>query len=272
MTLKPWFLLLALATSGAALAQAAPPQEWTPPPMVPAGPPPMPPPEPTAAPALPGTPPPPVLLPAPPQGPAVGTPYAPYGQPRVQEQPGPEVGLMVSESLFGMLTAAGIVVLPYYLLFGSGALLGQPPISDVIFILLFASVPLAVAQTQVSLANGSRHWVSETWPAALAGIAGMAGVLGIFYATGGLPTAQASGGVPNGGSVPLLFVGAIGVVPLLQMAVLNLAKQPRFRPTALTYSRGEGLALGFPAPTPLVAQTSQGLSLGVQLPLLRGTF
>ena len=107
-----------------------------------------------------------------------GYPYSPYGQPKSQEKPGPEIGLMVSESLFGALTAAGVTILPYFLLFANGATFGDETISSVIFVLIFGAMPLAVAQTEVSLANGSRFYQTDTWPAALAGLGGMAAVLG----------------------------------------------------------------------------------------------
>lgn len=262
-------LALVVALVPALVSAQTAPVEFTPPPMVPASPPPMPPPEPSATPA-PGTPPPPSLTPQPPS--ASGYQYSPYGTPRQQEKPGPEVGLMVSEALFGALTAAGVTVLPYFLLFGNGSLTGDPTLSSIIFVLIFSAAPLAVAQTQVSLANGSRHYLSETWPAALTGLVGQAAVLGIFYATGWLPTGQASGGVPNGGSVPFLLVGSIALVPILQMVAINLFKQPKFKPYALNLKRGEGLTFGVPAPTPIVAQTTAGLSVGLSLPLLNGTF
>ena len=54
-----------------------------------------------------------------------GYQYSPYGQPKSQEKPGPEIGLMVSESLFGALTAAGVTVLPYFLLFANGSASGN---------------------------------------------------------------------------------------------------------------------------------------------------
>lgn len=271
------FIILAALTLGsAALAQTSTP-EFSPPPMVPATPPPMPPPEPnTPAVTPPGTPPPPATVPPPSYVPgqqqSSGYQYSPYGQPQQQQKPGPEIGLMVSESLFGMLTAAGVTVLPYFLLFGNGTLTGDPTISSIIFILIFSAVPLAVAQTQVSLANGSRYYLAETWPAALAGLAAQAGVLALFYATGWLPTPQVSGGLPNGGSVPLLLIGAIGVVPLIQMIVINLTKQPKFKPYAMNFKPGEGFSLGVPTPTPIVAQTSAGTSYGVSLSLLHGTW
>lgn len=267
-------LVVVVALVPALVAAQVAPAEFSPPPLVPAAPPPMPPPEPGTPAAVPGTPPPPSLTPQAP--PSSGTPYSPYGTPRQQEKPGPEVGLMVSESLFGALTAAGVTVLPFFLLFGNGALTGDPTLSSIIFVLIFSAAPLAVAQTQVSLANGSRHYFSETWPAALTGLVAQAAVLGIFYASAGgsfwLPGGQVSGGVPSGGSVPWLMIGSIGLVPILQMVAINLFKQPKFRPAAISLKPGEGLRLGVPTPTPIVAQTSAGLSMGLSLSLLNGTF
>jgi hypothetical protein len=149
---------------------------------------------------------------------------------------------------------------------------GDQTVSSIIFILIFAASPLAVAQTQVGLANGSRYYMTETWPAALAGLAAEAGVLGLFYATGWLPTQTATGGVPTGGSVALLLIGAIGVVPLVQMAVINLFKVPKFRPVATTNKPGEGIALAPPMLAPMLPQTSIGATSGMNLSLLNGTW
>ena len=263
---------LMLFCAGSAFAQTTPSSTWSAPPMVPAGPPPAPAPEPAAPPATlspaPGTPPPPSMIPPP--GSASGSQDSPYGQPRAVQKPGPEIGLMVSESLFGMLTAASIVVLPYFLLFGGANLLGgagDRTITDIIFIAIFAAVPLAVAQTQVSLANGSRYWFSEMWPTALAGLAGQAAVVGLYYLT----LAGQTPGSYNG-SVPLLFIGAIAVVPLIQMALINLIKQPKMPMAGLNFKAGEGFAFGLPTPSPIVAQTTQGMSVGAQLSFLNAQF
>jgi hypothetical protein len=269
-------LIIVFLASGFAMAQG--PVELSPPPLVPA-PPPMPPPEPLTS-QGPGTPPPPSLVPdrnaLPGQQPGrTGYPYSPYGQPKAMEKPSPEYGLMVSESLFGALTAAGVTVLPYFLLFGGGAggLFGDETISSVIFVLIFSAAPLAVAQTQVSLANGSRFYQSETWPAALAGLVGMAGVMGIYAATGWLPNGTTVGGVPSGGSAVWLFVGSIGIVPLLQMAVINIFKTPRFG-TMLTVGdpvKRQGVAFAPPSIAPVLNPSSGGLA-GAQLSLFRGIF
>lgn len=265
--MSSWRVVSLCLFSAVSVAQTVSPAgELPPPPMVPSTPPPMPPSD------APGTPPPPSSL-AP-----SSMPYSPYGQPRLNEKPAPEVGLMVSESLFGSLTAAGVTVLPYFLLFANGALTADQSssgktLSSVIFILIFSAAPLAVSQTQVGLANGSRYYRSETWIPALVGLAGEAGVLGIFAATGWLQTPLASGGVPNGGSVAWLMIGSIGVVPLLQMAAINVFKEPKFGNLRVAWGnpdKGLGVALSAPSVAPILSPSAQGM--GVQLSFLRGRF
>lgn len=262
-------LVIAVLLSGAAWAQTT--TDWSPPPMVPAQPPPMPPPEPTVQPG-PGTPPPPsATAPAtalPQQG-KTGYQYSPYGQPKSTEKPGPEVGLMVSEGLFGALTMAGVTILPYFLLFSQGTL--PEPVGSVLFVVIFAAAPLASAQTQLGIANGSRYYQIDSWIPMLTGLGAMAGVLGIYYATGWLPGVQASGGVPNGGSVAWLMIGSIGVVPLLQMAAINLFKTPK---PGMTFALGDpvkrqGIAFAPPTLAPVV-NASTGALTGAQLSLFRG--
>lgn len=249
-------VVLTLGLSGNAWAQA----DWTPPPMVPAPETPMP-----------GTPPPPTLTPSP----YAPTP-SPYGQ-QTLEKPAPEVGLMVSESLFGMLTAAGVSLLPYFLLEASG-LLTDNTIGSILLVSIFGAVPLATAQTQISIANGSRYYFSETWPGALSGLAAQAAVLGLFYATGWLPKGTAAGGGTGGpnsgaptasGSIPLLLIGSGLIVPLIQMAVINLTKTPKFR-TPLDPKAP--VKMSPPTASPIVMQTSRGTSLGFALNLLNGSF
>lgn len=281
-------MVIALVVSGTALAQAASSDPLPPPPLVDATPPPMPapdpstppPPVPTATQQQPGTPPPPSALPPPGYVPGRGAQgqsgyaYSPYGQPKSQEKPGPEIGLMVSESLFGMLTAAGITVLPYFLLFNSGIFEQGNVIGTVLLCVIFGATPLAVAQTEVSLANGSRHYQSDTWPAALTGLVGMGGVLGIYAALGGFAPATAStGGAPNGdpvAQVVWLMVGAIGIVPLLEMAAINLFKQPRpgFNFAFGDPVKGHGIAFNPPSIAPIVS-TSNNVA-GAQLSLFSG--
>ena len=184
MVLK-FVILLMLVTPVAAFAQT---EELTPPPLVTGTPPPPPAPEPGGLLVQPGTPPPPGMMPppgyVPGHQPNTGYPYSPYGSPLAtgDQKPPLEVGLMVSESLFGMLTSAVIALLPYYLLLrpmviGNGAISNDSTVNTAIFVLVYASLPLAVSQTQISLANGSRYYESDTWPAALAGLAAEAAVL-----------------------------------------------------------------------------------------------
>jgi uncharacterized membrane protein len=279
-----------LLISSVALAQTAPAPTpaWTAPPLVPVDtspgpngtPPPPPVPAVTGQPNTVGTPPPPSGV-----APNAQQPYSPYGTPglypgmgygqqTLKEKPSPEIGLMVSESLFGMLSAAGVTLLPYFLLFGNGVLGLDPTVSSILFSAIFAAAPLAVAQTQVSLANGSRYYTAEMWPAALSGLAAEAGVLAIFYATGWLPQQQVSGGVASsGGSVAWLMIGSVALVPLVQMAVLNLTKAPKFRLADAGPEKKElGVALLPPVLTPVLGRTSAGLSVGASLSFLNGQF
>lgn len=278
MSLKSLMLMLVLLPS-AVLGQGAvtAPPDWSVPPMVPAEPPPMPPPPPEVQP---GTPPPPGTVPdssyVPGQQGKSGYQYSPYGQPKNQEKPGPEVGLMVSEALFGSLTAAGVTVLPYFLLFSNGTLGDHrtSPLPSILLCVVFGAAPLAVAQTQVSLANGSRYYQSETWVAALTGLVGEAAVLGVFYATGWLPSPPVDGSVPVGGSVAWLMIGSLGVVPLLQMAAINLFKQPKMRTfgTIGNPDKGLGVALAPPTIAPIFSPAAQPSALGVQVSMFRGRF
>jgi hypothetical protein len=307
--LKSLAMLVVLTGAGALAQTTVQTPPLAPPPLVPASPPPMPAADPSAPPLVqpgsptatttqPGTPPPPSMLPpsyVPGSQPSQpGYQYSPYGQPQSKEKPGPEIGLMVSESLFGMLTAAGITILPYFLLFNAGGLFsGDETLSSIIFILIFSASPLAVAQTEVGLANGSRYWFSDTWPAAVAGLVGEAAVLGLYYLTGWLPMVvdTVTGGAPkNGsscdtssglrvcqGSLPLLLIGAIGVVPLLQMAVINFFKQPKFRAYAERdegpkKKPGEGVTLAPPALVPILMASDGSPATGFSLNLLRGTW
>jgi hypothetical protein len=180
---------------------------------------------------------------------------------------------MVSESLFGALTAAGITILPYFLLFANGSTFGDSTVSTVIFVLIFAATPLAVAQTQASLANGSRYYQSETWVAALTGLVGEAAVLGVYFATGGLPRGTVSGGAPADDTARTvgLLIGSIGLVPLLQMAAINLFKQPK-PGMLLTFGdpvKRNGIAFSPPTIAPVV---SPNAGMGAQLALFRGIF
>lgn len=287
-----WLLFISLAVASAAFGQDATPPpsgDFSAPPMVPVAPPPTP----AAAPgstlvdpnAPPATPPPPGTVPPPGYVPGQQGqqpyPYSPYGTPKGvgDEKPPVEWGYMVSESLFGMLTSAGVTLLPYFLLLRP-MVYGQPVLSQgsdfaidtVIFMLLFSTVPLAVMQTQISLANGSKYYVSESWPAALAGLGAQALVLGIFVALPVTPgTCSPCSPVAKGGGAAEIFllVGSVALTPLIQMAVINLTKQPRMARVGVVTRDKKGLfSLGLPTLSPMVAQTRLGPSVGVQASLL----
>lgn len=296
-------LLLPLLLPALALGQTAPTAppasgELTPPPLLEAGAPDVP----AGAP----TPPPPVLSPAPaPDGPYGGQPYgaapgpypgygSPYGIPYGQQSrlppPGPEVGLMVTEALFGALTAAAISLLPYFLLLqpcplsssntftstSCNAVSVSTTVQTLLTIVIFGAVPLAVAQTEVGIANGSRYYVSEAWPAMLTGLGVEAALIGLTYwvRSANTPAAQTA-------EAWILLTGTVGVVPLATMSVLNLTKQPRYRtpvgPTGalLNFSPGTGLQSSLPMPEPLVrpgVAVRGSRDCGVDIPLLRGVW
>ncbi|MBL8951003.1 MAG: hypothetical protein JNK82_09520 [Myxococcaceae bacterium] len=277
-----------------ATAQAA--TDFPPPPLVPApvppppmnvnpdGPPPTPPPEP----GQPSTMAPPVATPAPPS--AVPTGPSPYGTPKPagDEKPPVEYGLMVSEGLFGMLTAAGVSLLPYFLLLqgfvngAPGGLFGSDEtVGWVVTSILFAALPLSTAQTEVSIANGSRWYYSDTWPAALVGLGVEGAVLGISY----LARGRVLGAGPGGGIVEqqqrlnpiVLLVGTIAIVPLAQMVIINLLKSPRFgKPGSgggnalVSYSDGK-FHVGIPGLAPVLsADRGAGGLTGGQVSILSG--
>jgi len=222
--------------------------------------------------------------PAPPQPAPQWTPQAPhpaspYGQSPPLHSPGPEIGLMVSESLFGMLTAAGSSLLLYYLVLKNFAQMGtvtggggdMQTISTVIFLLGFGAVPLAVSQTEVGIANGSRYYSSEGWPASLSGLGAQAAVLRLYY--------MVRGSLLDGGEAVLLIGTCVGV-PLVEMAVINLTKRPRWRLPAggfreaslITVAESGELRWSMPVPLPAVVPGARGPELGTQLSLLRGRF
>src|SRR5206468_1741466 len=136
------------------------------------------------------------------------------------------------ESLFGMLTSAGVSLLPYFLLLrgfiegdaSKGGIAFDNTVGWLITILIFAATPLSSAQTEVSLANGSRWYYSETWPAALTGIAAEGAIIGLSYLTRG----GGAGSVQPQLNPYVLLVGTIAFVPLIEMALINLVKSPRF--------------------------------------------
>jgi hypothetical protein len=281
--------------------------DFSPPPMVPVGPgavqpvpppPPPPPPEPPSTgqppPAYgtpqqpgtaqqPGTPPPPTYAPNRPQS---GYPYSPYGTPqRTDEKPPVEYGLMISEALFGALTSAGVSLLAYFLLLrdfalGSqyGLFAGNSTIGWVVYLLVFAAVPLSTAQTEVALANGSRWYYSETWPSALIGLAAEAAVVGLAYLTAGqgLDPGDGVSIVKRNANELVLLIGTIGVVPLIQMAAINFFKSPRFgKPggtSLLNYKEGQGLRAGIPAMSPVFNPSNPGVMNGMSFSVLSGRF
>ena len=247
-------------------------------------------PAPAAAPAQPpianqpATPPPPGSMPPPPgatpapgtQGPT-GYPYSPYGSPyQFQGEPPKEIGLIASESAFGVLTAGAITLIPYFLLLkpltassagGAGAGI-DPTVGTLLTILIFTAVPLGVSPTIVGIANGSRFYFSDSWPASLSGLGAEAAILALFYAIG--PS--------NPAAELLLLIGSIGIVPLVEVAVLNLTKMRRDKmyPGAygslLHYRAGQGLSAGLPVPAPLFSREREGLLTGLQLSLFSGRF
>ncbi len=212
----------------------------------------------------------PPLIEAPPQPHAFRTPSLDE-----VEKPGPEVGLMISETAFGMLTAAGTSLLTYYLLVkplqaqaANGGSTTDKQLADAMFLLGFASVPLAVSQTQVGIANESRFYSSEGWPAALSGLGAQAAVLGLYYLV-------RQGNADHG--EPVLLIGTVVGVPLVEMAVINLTKRPRrkARPNVgavLTLGADQRLQAGLPVPTPAWLPGNGAPILGLQLPLMQGRF
>jgi hypothetical protein len=174
---------------------------------------------------------------------------------------------MVSEVLFGTLTAAPSVLLPWYLflrpILASPASMGlDSNVAGLLFVMVFASVPLGVAQTELNIANTSRFFVTESWVASLSALAGQAGVIGLYYLL------HASS--PGAPAEAVLLAGSVAGVPLLTMAAINLGKSPRgggrVAGTGVLLGRGPdgAWAVGLPTPLPL-----QG---GALLPLLGGAF
>lgn len=271
-------IVLLLAPLAAIAQTTTPGDDYTPPPMVPATPEPMTqPPQPAAQP---GTPLPPGAY-VPGQSPGSGYSYSPYGQGRAAAKntpPPPEVGLMVSELLFGMLSAAGPTVLPFILLNLNGPL--DQTLSTILTIGLFSLAPVVVAQTMNGIANGSAYYKSEAWIPLLVGLVGQALVLTTYYFANNNsfvppPFLVSTGAAPpDVGGIVWLFIGTIGVVPILQMTAINLFKQPK---QSLFGRLGappdkNGFSIGLPTPAPVISQTSAGIAVGAQLHVLRGTW
>jgi len=198
---------------------------------------------------------------------------SPYGLGTAGEvpKPGPEIGLMVTESLFGVLTSAGTALIPYYLLLkplaaGGGGV--DSGLVNLIFIMTFSAVPLAVSQTEVSLANGSRYYYSDGWPAALGGLVAEAAVVGAYYL---LRPATQDGGES------VLLIGTVAFVPIATMAAINLTKQPRSKMGyggmgngLIGYSPEGGIHVGLPLPMPLFSQSRGFTPTGVGFNLFSG--
>jgi hypothetical protein len=223
--------------------------------------------------------------PAPPgMYPGYGSPYGvPYGQQSRLPPPGPEVGLMVTETLFGALTSAGIALLPYFLILQPSSTCNAPPgyscstfyidptVQTILTIVIFGAVPLAVAETQLGIANGSRYYVSEAWPAMLTGLGMEGAILGLTYWVNQSNPSAAEW---------ILLAGTVGLVPIATMAVINLTKQPRYRmvgPTGalFNYSPESGFLAGMPMPEPLVRSGTavRGSPFsGVGISILRGVW
>jgi hypothetical protein len=250
---------LFLASSAALASEpGADPSTWTPPPMVNV-------PE-EAVPRSPATPAPagPAAETPPPPGTGAASPFAPapLGPP-----PGPEIGLMLTETLFGILTAGGVALLPYFVLLKSGQIPQQ--IEGLFLVLTFASVPLAVSQTELSIASGSRYYDVESWPAQLGGLVMQALVLGAFF------YAQQQPGTDAGMNEILLLTGTVVGVPVAEMAMINIFKFPRRSgpPAPALLSAGpDGVRLGLPAPQPFASTAGGKTGLGLRLSLLSASF
>lgn len=192
---------------------------------------------------------------------------SPFG-PTQQGAPGLEIGLMLTESLFGILTAAGVALLPYFILLKSGQIPRE--VEGLFLILTFASVPLAVSQTELSIAAGSRYYDVDSWPAQLGGLLMQAVVLGAYFYAQQQPTTDA------GMNEILLLTGTVAAVPLAEMAMINVFKFPRRSmpppsPSLLT-AGPDGVRLGLPVPQPFASRAGGTVGLGLRVPLLSASF
>lgn len=203
-----------------------------------------------------------------------GYQYSPYGAPLTPPKDPPrEVGLIITEYLFGVLTAAPIVLLPYVLFLrdairanNNGALDSQgASLTNILFLVIFASVPIAIAQTEIGIANGSRYYEVEGWTAYLSGLVGQAAVLGLYYLVGSAsPSAE-----------PILLAGTILFVPAIEAAALNLTKVPRTGMGSfgmINHEPGRGWSVSKPQLVPLFTRDATGLHVGVQVPVMAGRF
>lgn len=201
-----------------------------------------------------------------------GYSYSPYGAPLTpQKEPPREYGLIVTEYLFGVLTAAPIVLLPYVLFLRDSIAAINAGVTDgaslvnILFLVVFASVPVAVAQTEIGIAKGSRYYEVEEWTAYLSGLVAQAAVLGLYYLVGaGSPAAE-----------PILLGGSILFVPAVETAAMNLTKTPRMGMGGfglLNHAPGQGWSVGRPQILPLFSRAADGMRVGLTVPLMSGRF
>lgn len=261
--------LIAGLFAGAAFAQTNDtPTPPPPPPLIDAPPPPSDAPKKDDAPKVdeaPTPPPPGAHLPGS-QG-QTGYQYSPYGQPQTPpKDPPPEYGLIITEFLFGALTAAPIVLLPYVLFIGPTvrATRQLDQLTQILFLVIFASVPIAIAQTEIGIANGSKYYEVEGWPAYLSGLVTQAAVIGLYYLIGpAVPIAET-----------VLLVGSILAVPAVETAALNLTKTPRGYGGfgMVNHAPGRGWSFSKPQFVPIFSRTVDGLRVGVSVPLFGGAF
>jgi hypothetical protein len=197
----------------------------------------------------------------------------PYGQPGAKPQ-GPEIGLMVTESAFGILTGAAEVLLPYLLFAlldgsggsGSGSVFSGS-LLDILFVGIMIAEPLAVSQTIIGIANSSHYYYSESWPAMLTGLGAEAAFVGLYFLV-----RNNNETLPQD-PVTYVMVASAVVVPLAEVIVINLTKKPRASMFgALNFSPQGGWQASIPMPMPYLAPTTQGMSAGLTLPLFAGRF
>ena len=94
-------------------------------------------------------------------------------------------------------------------------------------------------------------------------------MLGLYF------WARSSPGADAGATEILLLSGTVGVVPLVEMGMINLFKVPRSAlppPRAIFTTDASGVKLGLPAPRPFASMAGGKAGLGVQVPLLAGSF
>lgn len=212
-----------------------------------------------------------------PLGPAANNPY---GVTLLDKPPPPEIGLMVTETLFGGLTSTGTTLVAWFL----GVKLMAPPpgtdpdgtgamITNIVFFSSFAGAALAVAETESSIASGSRDYTIDSWIPTLTALLTQAAVIGVYELVRAGPNP-----LPDGGEA-LLLVGSCAAVPLVTMGAINLFKTPRFKIAGVSgigslmqYSPDSGLHAALPTPSPILVQTGRGPSLGLGVSLLSGKF